>query len=442
MDGKETAAAPALLAALLLPALLGPALRAGEPPEIRSGIRAGRVTVRVLDGKGRPVPGALVHLRQVSQDFLFGCNFFMYHRNGNPDLDRKYEEEFAALFNFATLPFYWSTYEKAPGKTDLKRVAAMARWCLRRGIRPKGHPLAWNHPAGVPAWLAGPPSKVLELTLGRIRSCLADFRGLVGTWDVVNEAARPFRFGSDPMSRAIRAQGRAGWTRKCFLAARAAAPGAFLLVNDYDTTRAYEEVIRGLEDKTTGRFLCDAIGIQSHMHNRTWTAADVRKVCRRFSRFGLPLQFTEITILSGGRRKDGKWGPTTPEGEKLQAARVEAFYRALFAEPSVTAATWWDFSDRGAWQGAPAGLVRADMSPKPAYRVLKKLVLGEWRTDAVATTGRDGKASFRAVFGTYRVEVQPPGGKKVSARLRFPRPWPPGRAARAERRITLTCAPF
>ncbi len=397
--------------------------------------------IRVLDGKGRPVPGVLVHLVQTSQDFLFGCNFFMFHRNGAPGLDRKYEERFAALFNFATLPFYWSTYERKPGKTARSKVAAMARWCLAHRIRPKGHPLAWNHPAGVPSWLSGPPEKILDLTRRRIRSCLLDFQDLIGTWDVVNEAARPFRFGADPMSKAIRASGRAGWTRKCFLAAREAAPSAFFLVNDYDTTQAYEEVIRGLRKKD-GSYLCNAVGIQSHMHGRVWSAATVRKVCRRFSAFGLPLHFTEITIVSGKRKKDGRWGPTTPEGEANQAKAVAAFYRALFAEPWVTAATWWDFSDRGAWQGAPAGLLRADMSPKPAYRVLERLIRKEWRTDAVALTDRKGKAAFRAVFGEYKVEVRSPEGRRVKAVFAFPRPWPPSEAAKAEKSLTLTLQPL
>ena len=43
------------------------------------------------------------------------------------------------------------------------------------------------------------------------------------------------------------------------------------------------------------------------------------------------------------------------------------FYTALFAHPAVQAITWWDFSDLGAWLGAPAGWLRRDMSPKPVY---------------------------------------------------------------------------
>jgi len=52
----------------------------------------------------------------------------------------------------------------------------------------------------------------------------------------------------------------------------------------------------------------------------------------------------------------------------------------------VASITWWDLSDRFAWQNAPAGLVRADLSPKPAYRVLDRLINHLWRTDAAGRT--------------------------------------------------------
>ena len=70
------------------------------------------------------------------------------------------------------------------------------------------------------------------------------------------------------------------------------------------------------------------------------------------------------------RRTD--W-PTTPEGEQRQAAEAESFYGVLLAHPAVEAITWWDFPD-GCWLNAPSGLVRKDMTPKPAYERLLKLV--------------------------------------------------------------------
>ena len=75
----------------------------------------------------------------------------------------------------------------------------------------------------------------------------------------------------------------------------------------------------------------------------------------------------------------------------------------LFSHPAVAAVTWWDFTDQDAWQQAPAGLVRDDMSPKPAYEQLRSLIKGKWWTKA----GKDDRlgrtaSSSRASSGSMR----------------------------------------
>ncbi len=114
--------------------------------------------------------------------------------------------------------------------------------------------------------------------------------------------------------------------------------------------------------------LPDAVGIQSHMRGGAWQDRHLWRVLETFARFGRPLHLTEVTIASGGsmppkrgRRSfdPGEW-PTTAEGEARQAAEVERFYRLAFSHPAVEAITWWDLSDRGAWQRAPAGLLREE----------------------------------------------------------------------------------
>jgi hypothetical protein len=97
----------------------------------------------------------------------------------------------------------------------------------------------------------------------------------------------------------------------------------------------------------------------------------------------------------------------------------------LFAHPAVAAITWWDLSDQDAWMGAPAGLVRKDMSPKPAYERLLKKVKGEWWTaKEEATTGPDGKASLRGFLGEYQGSVTFPDGAKRPLSFRLDRSEP------------------
>jgi hypothetical protein len=86
----------------------------------------------------------------------------------------------------------------------------------------------------------------------------------------------------------------------------------------------------------------------------------------------------------------------------------------VFSHPAVEALTWWDFSDRGAWQGAPAGFVRKDMSPKPAYEVLQRLVKDKWWTKTTATTDAGGVARFRGILGDYRLTVAAAGRPQVT----------------------------
>jgi hypothetical protein len=150
------------------------------------------------------------------------------------------------------------------------------------------------------------------------------------------------------------------------------------------------------------------IGIQSHQHGGTWSNSKIWEVCERFAAFGVPLHFTETTILSGRRAdgdRDNPW-PSTEEGEAEQAREVERFYTMLYSHPAVEALTWWDFSDRAAWQGAPAGFLRKDMSPKPAYQVLHRLVKERWWTRTTAETDSQGAVRFRGTVGDYRVVVK------------------------------------
>ncbi|HID55674.1 TPA: hypothetical protein EYP37_04030 [Candidatus Poribacteria bacterium] len=161
-----------------------------------------------------------------------------------------------------------------------------------------------------------------------------------------------------------------------------------------------------------GKPVYDVIGIQSHMHGGVWSTERIWEVCERFSRFGVPLHFTETTIVSSLRIEGRRWGETAPELEERQADEVERFYTLLFSHPSVEAITWWDFSDRRAWQGAAAGLLRKDMSPKPAYERLMGLIKGRWWTEAEGRTDSDGEFRLRGFYGKYRVELRTPQGER------------------------------
>jgi endo-1,4-beta-xylanase len=259
-----------------------------------------------------------------------------------------------------------------------------------------------------PRWLSDDPHEAYRLQLARIDDCVSRFTGLIDRWDVVNEAThfdRPEFLRRAPKTTGMwKTAGQIEFTRECFRHARQAHPNALLLINDYRTDPAYERVIEQLVNDH-GHRLYDAIGIQSHMHGGVWPATKIWEVCERFARFGVPLHFTETTILSGPSKHEQGSRPSTPEGEARQAKEVERFYTLLFSHPAVEAITWWDFSDYRAWQAAPAGLIRADMTPKPAYESLLKLIKGTWWTQASLQADAAGAAQLRGFLGQYRVTV-------------------------------------
>jgi len=419
---RTTAVAPLVLSAARGSTAADDDLLASAEQRIEQHRKAD-ATVTVVDAAGRPVAGAEVRLQQTRHAFLFGANIFNWGRLPG-DLEGPYRERFANFLNFATLAFYWPRYEPRRGQPEHAYTEQVARWCREHGIATKGHPLAWN--MGDPRWLPDDLDEIRRLQMARIEDCVGRFRGLIDIWDVVNEATHFDRKDfverrAPKLSAMWQKVGRVEFARECFRHARKAGPDATLLINDYRTDPAYAKVIEGLVDDA-GKPLYDVIGIQSHMHGGVWSTRKIWDVCEAFARFRVPLHFTETTILSG--REGWKLQPadwtTSPDGEARQARDVVRFYTMLFSHPAVEAITWWNLSDYRAWQGAPAGLVRKDMSPKPAYEELLKRVKGAWWTRTTVRTGADGTARVRGFLGDYRASAAA-AGKTADAEVTLAR---------------------
>ncbi len=94
--------------------------------------RQGDGVVCVRGRDGRPVSGATVNVQQERHEFLFGCNFFMFGRLGDPALEENYRRRFAALFNYATLGFYWPYYEPERGHPNYEYTDKALAWCAMR----------------------------------------------------------------------------------------------------------------------------------------------------------------------------------------------------------------------------------------------------------------------------------------------------------------------
>lgn len=381
--------------------------------------RKGSAEVVVCGADGKPVPNTDMTVRQLAGSVVFGCAGFESLQTVNGLLEGEAKapaewrvEKMREIFDFITLPFYWGRFEPERGKPDTANMLATAKWWQSHGVQLKGHPLCW-HTVTAPWLLDGlSDEEILRLQLERIWRDVSDFAGVIDTWDVINEAVIMPIFDryDNGITRICKREGQIELVRKVFDEARRANPNATLLINDFDMSEDYSDLIKKLLDEG---IKIDALGLQSHMHQGMWSVEKTLEVLERFSTFGLPLHFTEINLVSGeimpAHIEDlndfvpEHW-PSTPEGEERQAQQVVEFYKLLFDCPLLEAVTYWSFSD-GGWLNAPAGLVTKDMRAKPAYDAMYNLIHNEWRTPEMKLkTGESGQLTVDGFRGKYIAE--------------------------------------
>ena len=376
--------------------------------------RMGSKKVKFERKDGTPLANQEIVINQKSHKFLFGCGAFDAIPLVNGELQGEEKEamelrfdKWLALFNAGTLPFYWGTFEEVQGQPKTVPIKKTAEWLKSKGVTVKGHPLCW-HTVCAPWLLNMSNEEILKTQLDRIHRDVTDFMGTIDMWDVINEVVIMPIFDKydNGITRICKEKGRIGLVREVFRAAKESNPNAILLLNDFNTSISYEILIEGCLE---AGIPIDVIGIQSHQHQGYWGLEKTQQVLERFARFGLPIHFTENTLISGDLMPPEiedlndwqvKEWPSTPEGEERQAREVVQMYDTLFSHPLVEAITTWSVVD-GKWLNAPAGLLRADNSSKPAYDQLLQKVKTDWWTNTKVITDDQGYARVTGFQGNY-----------------------------------------
>ena len=377
--------------------------------------RASKV-VKVVDANGEPMANTKIRLRQTNHEFLFGCGAFdinEFFLTDDPAVKAIMQERidiWMELFNYGTLPFYLGRYEPEEGKPLWESRMAAAKYMKERGVDVKGHPLCW-HTACADWLMEYDNATILDKQLKRIERDVTQFKGIIDKWDVINEVVIMPIFDKydNAITRICKELGRVDLIKRVFEEAKAANPDSTLLLNDFNTSISYEILIDGALNAGAP---IDVIGIQSHQHQGYWGAEKLHAVLERFDHFGLPIHFTENTLISGelipphiedlNDHQVDEW-PSTPELEERQMKEWEEMYRILFEHPLVEAVTGWDFAD-GMWLKAPSGVIREDNTLKPVYRRLKEMIRGEWWTDMEVCTDENGIVTLEGFKGAYILE--------------------------------------
>ena len=412
---------------------------------VQSGIerhRKGNATLTVTDREGNPISNAVIRAKQKNHEFRFGANIFMLGEFENETKNERYKERFSGLFNLATLPFYWNSLEPEQGKlryaADSPRIYRRPAidpcidFCLTHGIEPKLHCL--NYDNFTPDWMrdvdVNTHKRLLEK---RIRELAERYASVIPSWEVTNETFKTL--GNYYQTKFYKEPDFVEWS---FCTADKYLPNNRLIINDYfvfdpkqyrENRSPYFMQIERLLYK--GITHLDSIGMQFHSffpkEKEEWVAkyrydpVYLYEVMDLYATLGTKLQITEMTIPAFS---DGE------EDEAVQAELLRNLYTVFFSHPAMEAAIYWNLVDGYAWKAEPGdmsvgenqywgGLLRFDLSEKPAYRALQELFTKEWHTETECATAENGTAGFRGFFGTYDLEITADGKtviKEISLR--------------------------
>ena len=377
------------------------------------------VSLVMKDASGRILKNAACDVRQVSSDFVFGCNGLCLGQLG--PTNAAYEAKLSEFFNLVTTTFCPGIMEPKKGqyrfdanskeiwrRPPSDRVLDFAR---AHGMRMKGQPLIcdrWH-----PTWAKDQTKAEAEAYYRDwLRRVAERYGKSVWCFDVVNEALDASKRTPDfPLYQRDETLSFVDWA---YAEAEKVFPRECILAINMGTSsidwsrkgRPYFNLCKRICDKG---IRLDAIGFQFHLFNRKTGTRFLqlkhlnpdmlRKSYQKFAELGKPIFITEITIPSTLLPGEA--------GRDLQAEIAEDLYRFWFSVPQISGVTWWNLCDGAAWAGeddVKGALLDEKMGEKPVYKRLRQLITQDWRTRLSARTDRDGRLSFRGFRGTYEAD--------------------------------------
>ncbi|MDP0495219.1 MAG: endo-1,4-beta-xylanase [Verrucomicrobiota bacterium JB024] len=387
--------------------------------------RKGWGRIELADAQGDPVPAAEVSLKQLGHEFHFGCNAFLLDQLPEAEKNARYRELFSDLFNHAVVPFYWSDLEPEEGQLRFNRDSRpiyrrpppdlVLDFCDEHGITPKGHPLLWH--LFRPTWLSTDEREMRRKIDRRFSQIAERYADRIPIWDVCNEAQT--LTVNNPCTQVPEDH-----VEYAFELAAKYFPNCVRTYNDdriwYRYSRTYTPVYLLMRYLIERGYKVDALGLQYHMFNATQPFANqyldpvnLFDCFDLYARLGIPINISEISIISSRDLGDG---------DAFQEIVAEKLYRLWFSQAALNGIVWWNLVDNTAAY-APlgdethgenqyrAGLVNYDMTPKPAYRALRRLIKNEWQTHPSLPYSSGAPNQFRAFYGDYAVTVKTAKGQ-------------------------------
>lgn len=423
--------------------------------------------------------GTAIKVEQISHDFIFGANIFNFNQLGTEELNRKYKELFGTLFNSASIPFYWKTFEMQPNRprfkeefwdtekywNNVKKPKLEPHWrrpatdlvvefCESKGIHLHGHNIIWgNRKWHYPEWIFEQfcpseekeklnqytkeelykltPKQIEELAPvffkemkrlfeKRVIELANYYGGRIQSWDVVNESATDYHgqcVTGDAMCKSSYGLMPGDYTYNTFKLADKVFPKSVqLFINDYANNENYANQVK---DLLSHGCRIDVMGSQMHLFNpqQCLDIADGKLI-------EPPQQVwnkMKTISMAGLPIHLSEITITSPgdddRGREIQAIIARNLYRLWFSIKPMMGITWWNVVDGCGAPGEPtiSGLFTRNMESKPAFYALDNLINHEWKTNTTVVVDKNSTVRFRGFKGRYRISWKNSAGEEQVA---------------------------
>jgi endo-1,4-beta-xylanase len=363
-------------------------------------LRKADLRVKLVDGSGKAVSGALVKLEMQRHAFPFGSAVDAQQLFEKSSDGQIYQKTILELFNRVVLEndLKWPNWEEYTRSGALEAL----KFFQSQNIAVRGHNLLWPCDANyclpddvVP--LLQNPAGLRSRIDGHLQDILGATKGQIVEWDVINEPSANKRFanvlGEDEMAKQLER-------------AKQLEPNAKMFLNDYgnlgegDLELEFKRILRRMQELKAP---LEGIGLQAHFGYKLTPPEELYTRLEDFGQFGVPLAITEFDI--------------NMTDEKLQADYLRDFLTVAFSSKHVNSFLMWGFWEGRHWL-PDAALYRKDWSLKPSGKAFKDLLFKTWWTVVSGSSDVGGQYSARGFLGDYKLTVTA-NGKTTTRSLKL-----------------------
>ncbi|MBI3385435.1 endo-1,4-beta-xylanase [Candidatus Gottesmanbacteria bacterium] len=309
------------------------------------------------------------------------------------------QKRFREIFDFGVVPTYFFMTQPKKGIFDFSMTKEITKILKKQNISIKGHPLVWLHQYATPIWIKELNfSELKKVIIEHIDKVLRHFGREIFMWDIINEFN-----ASDANGQNLSINQLLELTKLISDQVHTINPEIKRVLN-FSEIFGVGSAIGNKTSVPMEHFLdlCvkhnvgfEAIGFQLYLGIRKEFTCrellDISLFFDRFTRFGKQLHLTELGFPSKfaidpncffkfDHPAGGGWWHK-PWTETIQAEFLDKIILIFASKHLATSITWWDIADIGSNKDIScrflpfSGLLRRDLTPKPAWHIFEK-----WRS--------------------------------------------------------------